>query len=97
MNTTEATIPNDPRAGDEVRVSRGARTYIGRVLGTAGENGSTRFVVRSTFSEIVHATRDEMELVRAETDEGIRRSVIRGAVRMGGKMSKAWQRRLGML
>jgi hypothetical protein len=86
-----------PRAGDEVRITQEGRTYIGRVLGTAGENGSTRFVVRSTFSERIYATRDEMELVRVETDEAIRKSVIRGAVRTGGHLSKAWQRKLGLL
>lgn len=85
-----------PKAGDEVRVERSGRVYIGRVLGTAGRNGSTRYVVRSTHQELVHATRDEICAVRRETDEIVRRSVLRDAVAMGGRLPLAWRRELGL-
>lgn len=91
----------NPTAGDEVRITQGTRTYIGRMLGTAGTNGSTRYVVRSTFSELVYATRDEITDVRVEDSDIVRASVIRGAVRLGGQLPKRisddWRRRLGML
>lgn len=90
-----------PRAGDEVRITQGTRTYIGRMLGTAGTNGSTRYVVRTTHSEVLYATGAEVELERRETDDTIRASVLRGAVRLGGvlpkRISDDWRRRLGLL
>ena len=90
-----------PRAGDEVRVTQGNRVYIGRMLGTAGTNGSTRYVVRSTHSELIHATGDEVQLERREESDTVRASVLRGAVRLGGvlpkRISDDWRRRLGLL
>lgn len=89
--------PTKPRAGDEVRVERDGRVWWGRVLGTAGENGSTRYAIRTTFNERVFATRAEIAELRREDNEAVRRAVIRDAVREGGQLSEVWRRRLGLL
>lgn len=90
-----------PTAGDEVRVKQGNRVIIGRVLGKSGHNGSTRYVVRSTHSELVQVTRKEIREVRHEENDIVRASVLRDAVALGGvlpkKISDGWRRRLGML